>query len=325
MILVTGGAGLLGSALIEQLVLEGKKVRAIYNSTPLDHIESPLVEKMHCDILDVMGLEEAMKGIDQVYHCAAIISFNPTKKNELFKTNIEGTANIVNTALEQGISKLLFVSSVAALGREASGSPVNETMNFDEDKDHSLYGKSKYMAELEVWRGIGEGLSAVIVNPVIIIGAGDWNKGSTRIFQSVYDEFPWYSNGTNGFVDVRDAVQAMISLMDSDIQAQRFILCGANRSYQQVFDFIASSFGKKRPHKAITPLLASLVWRWEAIKCRFTKKEPLVTRETAATALSRISYDNSKLLNHLTGFSYRPLEESIQFTCSALQQKINKQ
>jgi nucleoside-diphosphate-sugar epimerase len=323
MILVTGGAGLLGKELIGQLLSQGKKVRAIYNKTPLPDFHSPGLEQVQCDILDVVRLEEAMQGIEQVYHCAAIVSFNPKKKREMFRINIEGTANIVNAALDEGVKKMLQVSSVAALGRIREDKPVNETMNWTEETSNSNYGQSKYLSEMEVWRGIGEGLDAVIVNPVIILGPGDWNAGSSQIFKSIYNEFPWYTEGITGYVDVRDVVKAMIQLMDSDISAQRFIISAENRSYHDVFNLIAKAFGKKVPHKKVTPLLAKMVWRLEKIKSRITGKDPLVTRETAATAMAKVNFDNSKLLKAFPGFTYHSIEETVAYTCAAFQQKLN--
>ena len=323
MILVTGSAGLLGNELIKQLLLQGKEVTALYNKTPLAEFHSSRLKQIRCDILDVIGLEEAMVGIEQVYHCAAIVTFNPKRKHEMFKINIEGTANVVNAALDAGVKKMVYVSSVSALGRLREDEPVNETMHWTEKTSNSNYGLSKYLAEMEVWRGISEGLDAVMVNPVIILGSGDWNSGSSQIFKTVYNEFPWYANGTTGFVDVRDVVKAMIQLMNSSITAERFIVSAENRSYGDVFNLIAKAFNKKPAFKKVTPALAKIVWRLEAIKSWFTGKSPLVTKETTASALANVNFDNSKLKKYLPDFTYIKIEDSIIDTCRVLQQKIN--
>ena len=323
MILVTGGSGLLGKELIKQLLQQGKKVRAIYNKTALANFQNTNLEQVQCNILDVIGLEEAMKKVEQLYHCAAVVSFNSRRKEDMFKINIEGTANVVNAALDAGVKKMVYVSSVAALGRIRENEPINEAMNWTEETSNSAYGQSKYLAEMQVWRGIGEGLNAVMVNPVIILGAGNWNSGSSQIFKTAYDEFPWYTDGSTGFVDVRDVVKAMIELMNSDISAERFILSAENRTYAEVFNLMAKAFGKKTPHKKVTPLLAKIVWRLEAIKSLFSGKDPLLTKETAATAMAKVNFDNSKLKKFLPGFTYRKLEETIAETCAALQQNIN--
>ncbi len=323
MILVTGAAGLVGSHLLKQLVADGKKVRALYRSSvpTIEGIKG--VDWVRGDILDVISLEEAMVGVKQVYHCAAMVSFNPKKKALLHQTNIEGTANVVNACLNEGVNKLLFVSSVAALGRIREDKPINETMNWSEETSNSEYGKSKYFSEIEVWRGIGEGLNAVIVNPVIILGAGDWTKGSSGLFKSAYDEFPWYTEGTGGFVDVLDVVRAMILLMESNVSAERFILSADNLSYKEVFTQIAKNFGKKPPHKKVTPLLSAIVWRLEAIKAMFTGKDPLLTKETARTAAAKVNFDNQKLKLFFLSFQYTPVHVSLKRICAELTKKHN--
>ncbi len=325
MILVTGGSGLLGAALITQLLAQQNKVVAIYNKTALSDFKSPLLTPVRCDILDVVGLEELMQlGITQIYHCAGLVSFNPAHKRALFKINIEGTANIVNAALNAGVLKMIHVSSVAALGAIKSGQTVDENMRWTEQANTSIYGESKYLGELEVWRGIGEGLDAVIINPTVILGDGDWHKGSSKIFKSVYDGFPWYSEGINGFVDVRDVATIMIQLMQSTTSAERFIVNAENSSYRQVLNLIANGFNVPAPNKKVTPFLANLVWRLEAVKGRFSNNEPLITKETSLTALTKVFYNATKLQQFLPQFSYRSLQETIQNTCTTLQQKLNK-
>ncbi|MES2003902.1 MAG: NAD-dependent epimerase/dehydratase family protein [Bacteroidota bacterium] len=323
MILVTGASGLVGSHLVTELLAKGKSVRALYRSAIPQIAGANDVEWIKGDILDVIALEEAMQGVEEVYHCAAIVSFNPKRKALLYQTNVEGTANVVNACLNAGIRKMVFVSSVAALGRIREDKPINETMNWSEETSNSEYGKTKYFAEMEVWRGIGEGLDAVIVNPVIILGAGDWEKGSSELFKSAYDEFPWYTEGTGGFVDVADVVKAMMALMESRFSAERFILCAENLSYREVFTSMANDFGKKPPHKRVTPLLAAIVWRMEAFKSLFTGKDPLLTKETAKTAAAKVRFDNSKLKKALPDFQYNTVAASIKRICGELQKMHN--
>ncbi|MCZ2299255.1 MAG: NAD-dependent epimerase/dehydratase family protein [Chitinophagales bacterium] len=321
MILVTGATGLVGSELLKQLSAQNKRVRALYCTTLPTQNSSKNIEWFQADILDVITLEEAMKDVTQVFHCAAVVSFNPTKKKQLHQTNIEGTTNVVNTCLQEGVEKLVFVSSVAALGRIREDKPIDETMNWTEETSNSEYGKSKYLAEMEVWRGIGEGLPAVIVNPVIILGTSDWNKGSTEIFKTAYNEFPWYTEGTTGFVDVKDVAKAMIALMNSDITAERFILSCENCMYKDIFTKIAIAFNKKPPHKKVTPFLANVVWRWEAIKGKLTGIAPLLTKETAKTAQTKAIFNNNKLNEYLPNFRYTSLDETIERICSELKDK----
>jgi nucleoside-diphosphate-sugar epimerase len=316
MIIVTGASGLLGSHLIKELAQQGKPIKALYKSNI--PFEMNNVEWIRADILDVVALQEIFVNTKQVYHCAASVSFNPQKRKELHETNIIGTTNVVNASIESNIEKLVYVSSVAAFGRIRQGEAVTEAMNWSEATSNSEYGKTKYLAEKEVWRGIGEGLNAVIINPSIILGCGDWNKGSSEIFKSVYNEFPWYTEGVSGFVDVQDVVTAMITLMESNITNERFIVSGHNVSYQQIFNLIANGFNKKQPHKKVTPFLAALVWRIEALKGKLIGKDPLLTKETAATAQAKVYFDNSKLKNFLPAFTYTPIEETINRVCNEL-------
>lgn len=316
MILVTGGTGLVGSHLINALLENGETVKALYRS------EVPFLHKnlnwIQGDILDVVLLEEAMQDVQQVYHCAAIVSFQGSDVREMFKVNVEGTANVVNAALNMDVEKLCYVSSVAALGRIRNNVPIDEDMNWTEETSNSNYGKSKYYAELEVWRGVNEGLNAVIVNPVIILGEGDWMQGSSAIFRSAFKQFPWYTNGVSGFVDVKDVVKAMIALMKSNINAQRFILSEGNHTYKEIFSLIAKHFNKKPPYKEATKFLSGLVWRLEGIKGMFAGTKPLLTRETAATAQAMANFNNAKLFKFLPAFSYTPIEETIKRVCKHL-------
>ena len=324
MILVTGGSGLLGTTLIDKLLQQGKQVKAIYNKTPLAQKENSLLQQVACDILDVITLEEVMVDVSEIYHCAGLVSFQSRDAQLLYKINVEGTANVVNAALNAGVRKLLHVSSVAALGRIREDEAISEKMNWTPETSNSKYGESKYLGEMEVWRGIAEGMEAVMVNPTIILGPGNWDEGSTAIFKSVYNEFPWYANGTTGFVDVRDVVDIMIALMQSPITSERFIISAHNASYRQLFDMIADAFKKRRPYKEVTPFLAKLVSSLEAFKSSITGKKPLITRETAATAQAKVVFNNSKLFQFLPGFQYLPLQQTVTDTCHLLQQKVNK-
>jgi nucleoside-diphosphate-sugar epimerase len=328
MIFITGASGLLGSSLIETLFEKHTgttplQIRALYRKQIPAIQFADKIEWIEGDVLDVVVLEEALKGVEQVYHCAAIVSFDPKQKQKMYATNVEGTANVVNACIDAGVKKLLFVSSVAALGRIREEGSINETMNWSEATSNSEYGKTKYLAEMEVWRGIGEGLDAVIVNPVIILGCGDWNGGSSGIFKSAYDRFPWYTSGVSGFVDVKDVSNAMNLLMNSNISAQRFIISGHNTPYRTIFNLIADAFKVPRPYKKVTPLLAAIVWRLEAVKAFFTGSSPLLTKETTLTAQASVYFDNSKLLNALPDFSYTPLEQTINRVVDELRVKYN--
>jgi len=266
---------------------------------------------------------ELMKGCARVYHCAGLVSFNPSKANALMKINVEGTANVVNAALATGVQKLVHVSSVAALGRKRNNTTVTENVKWDDNANPSVYGMSKYLGELEVWRAISEGLNAVIVNPVIILGLAQWGTGSSAMFRNAYNEFPWYTEGVSGFVDAADVATAMVLLMRSDITAERYILSAENKSYRSIFTEMAQAFGKKPPTRKVNPTLAAIVWRIEKIKSWITGKEALLTKETAETAQQKVNFDNSKILYALPGFGFKPVSQTISECCAGYLKMMN--
>jgi dihydroflavonol-4-reductase len=327
MVFVTGGSGLLGAYLLRELLKRGEKIKALYRShypVLLDQEEISAIEWIKGDIHDISLLYEICSEVKEVYHCAGMVSFNPSRKKELFSINVQGTANIVNACLAGAVKKLIHVSSVSALGRKRNNITVTEEAKWSEENNLSNYGKSKYLAEMEVWRGISEGLPSAIVNPTIILGVGNWNESSAATFKNAYKEFPWYTEGISGFVDATDVAVCMIELMKSGISEERFIISGDNMSYREVFSLMARYFNKKPPHWKVIPAIASMVWRWEKIKSIFTGNDPLLTKETAETAMMKVYFDNSKLKKFLPGFSFKPLEQSVSESCHEYLLRLNR-
>lgn len=319
MVLVTGGTGFLGSYIIKELVEKNYSVRAIYRNKKLPfYISSSIADKVEWvqgDILDVISLEEAMNGIDTVIHSAGYVSFIKKERKEMQQVNIDGTANVVNMALQKNIRRLVHISSVAALGRKASGDKVNEEKKWEESKVNTYYARSKYKAELEVWRAMSEGLNAVILNPSTILGYGDWNTSSCAIFKKVYEQFKWYTPGINGFVDVEDVARAAVLMMESDITEQRFIVNSDNWTFRKLQDSIADGLKKKHPSSEAGSFLLGLAWRIEKLKTLLNGKKPLLTKESARVARSKTYFENDKILKALPGFSFTPLEQTIQKAC----------
>jgi len=314
MILVTGGSGFLGMHLVQYLSAMGKPVRALYHSTPPDqHLTSlPGIEWMQCDLLDIFAVEEAMQGVTDIYHCAAIVTFSPHLQEQMLHFNPESTANIVNQAVEQGIRKLVHVSSVAALGRSGDEKKeITEEQEWAESKYNSAYGISKYLAENEVWRGIGEGLNAVIINPSVILGAGDWHKGSAQLMSVANSEFPFYTHGVSGWVDVADVVRTMVLLMNADTAEERYIINAGNHGFREVFSLMAKALDKKPPRYAAGSFITGVLWRLSALYSFFTGKNVAITRETTDTATGYSYYNNEKFLKDFPDFTYTPITESI--------------
>lgn len=308
MILVTGGTGLVGAHLLLHLVEQGENVRALCRTkSSIEKTENlfSLYHKPHLfekiewiegDILDIPSLEIAFQNIEFVYHCAALISFDPKEEDAIRKTNIEGTANIVNFCLAFGIKKMLFVSSIAALGDpNAVETTISETTEWNPEKPHSDYAISKYGAEMEVWRGQQEGLSVIIVNPGIILGPGFPEQGSGALFSAVAKGLSFYTLGTTGFIAVTDVVKASVQLMNSDIKNERFTLIENNYSFREILNCIAESFNVKRPKWHATPFLVNLFWRIDWLLSAFFFQKRKLSRDSAKASFSKSNYDNSKI------------------------------
>lgn len=315
MILVTGASGFLGSHLVRHLSSSGKQVRALYNShQPTEELKALAnTEWLKGDLLDVYEVEQLMQGVHEIYHCAAIVSFDPARKDEMLHFNAESTANIVNQALLQEVRKMIHVSSVAAIGRSGDEKKeITEEEEWGESKYNSAYSISKYMAEMEVWRGMGEGLNAAIVNPGIILGPGTGNDLSNQLIKMVYKGFPFYAKGINAWVDVADVVKAMTMLMPSQVKDERYILSAGNYSYKDIFTMMAEALGKKPPSIYASPFMTNIAWRLIALKKATIGSEAIITRETANNSNTISIYNNQKFVTAFPDFSYTPMESTIK-------------
>jgi len=334
MILVTGGTGLVGSHLLYELALKGQKVKALirpnsksfqtedfFNSFQPDSAElSERIEWIDGDIMDPYSLQNAMGGVDQVYHCAAMISFNPIDRRAMMEVNVEGTANVVNVCLEKGIKKLCHVSSIAALGHAECGTMITENAKWKTSKFNTGYSVCKYGGEREVWRGIEEGLNAVIVNPSVIIGAGCLPRAVNRLLPNIKKFFPFYTDGVNGYVDVHDVVQAMIMLMESPISAERYVLSAENLTVLEFFSLAADVLGKPHPNIKLNSKLIVILALIDEIRCRLINSRPLITRENVRSALSCSYYSSEKFLSAFN-YSFIPISESLANTFKILEKQ----
>ncbi len=321
MILVTGGTGFVGSHLLRSLVKNkdaSNRVRAIRRKRSNMALVADIanqIEWVETDVLDITGLMEAMQGVKQVYHSAAMISFVGSDRDKMIKINAQGTANVVNAALETGIEKLLHVSSIAALGRSAVNNQVDEKTAWEDSPFNTNYGLSKLLAEREVWRGVAEGLTAVVVNPSVILGKGDWEQSSGRLFSRVWNGLNFCPRGGTGFVDVLDLVNAMLALMDSPLSNERYVLNGENLSYREFFALVAQNMQKKAPRWEASPLLAAFARPFDALRSKITGSPPLITRETMAMSSRRFYYSNAKIKEALPDFRFSPIEATIKRVC----------
>lgn len=323
--LITGATGLVGSHLMVLLSNSHHPIRAmrrensdltlvrkVFNMYALHPEEQfKAIEWVVADLTDIMVLEALLEGVEEVYHCAAVVSFHPSKQREMILTNVNGTSNLVNALLHKGNIALCHVSSIAALGRSENNEPITEQNLWKNSDSNSTYSVSKYAAEREVWRGVAEGLNAVIVNPSVILGPGNWHTGSSELFSLVWKGLRFYTNGTTGYVDVRDVAMAMFELMQEKKYGQRFILSSETISFKQLFTWIAQGLQKKPPTVQVKRWMAEIAWRLMAISGFVTRQTPAITRETARTSLNKKAYSTQKITDAI-GFEFIPIQESIR-------------
>ncbi len=324
MILVTGGTGLLGSHLLYELVREHEEVLALKRpSSDLEQVKRVfgyytdevdelfrLIDWVDADLMNQAEVERTLIDVDQVYHSAGMVSFQPRDRGQMIRFNMHSTANVVNACLAKGVQKMLHVSSTSAIGKPSENEPANESMIWARSKTSTGYAESKFRSEMEVWRGMEEGLQAVIVNPSIILGAGFWERGSSAIFSRVSGGLKYAAPGITGYVGVQDVVSAMIRLMNSDIKGERFIISGGNFSYRQVFEMIGQSLGKPRELKLVSAAFMKNLVRLDAAAGFLTGKRR-ITSEMVRSAFSEVHFSTGKIQEALD-IEFKPIEQVIE-------------
>ena len=337
MILVTGGTGLVGAHLLYSFCQEGCKLRALYrNEERLKaarkifsyYTDDPdtcfsKIDWFRSDLLDIVSLHEAFDQITQVYHTAAIVSFDPADKARVIQNNVNGTANIVNLCLEKEIEKLCYVSSTSAIGPAPQGMLTDEGYIWSGGKQHTVYAASKFRSELEVWRGIAEGLNAVIVNPSIIIGPGDWSRSSSYLFQRIWKGMNYYTNGVTGYVDIHDVITVMSRLMRGDLTGERYIVSSENLSYKEFFTMVAGALGKDPPARYASGFLTGLAWRLDWLISKILRTERLLSKETVRASAAQVRFSNRKAID-ATGVSFKSIDQSIQETAKIFLREMNE-
>lgn len=324
MILVTGGTGLVGSHLLYKLASSNEKIRAIYrNEQKLQNVKNvfscytqdyktlfDVIEWVKADILDIPSLTNAFKDITYVYHCAALVSFEPHKHASLRKVNIEGTANIVNICISNNIKKLCYVSSIATLGNTINNEHITEKTIWNPETDHNSYAITKYGAEMEVWRATQEGLDAVIVNPGVILAAGIWNEGSGSLFKKAHKGLTYYSSGSVALVSIEDVVSIMIALLKSDIKNERFIVVSENWTFKKFLQMLSKSVNKTPPKKLAPSWLLQMLWRLDWLKYSLTGRPRKLTKQLSISLSSETYYSNEKIKSTLN-YEFASIDEAI--------------
>ncbi len=322
--LVTGGTGIVGAHVLDALLDRGRTVRALVRPGADRTVVRRILEHYHADgaaryariqwvegdLFDTDGLRTALQGVEHLYHAAAVVSFDPRDDKEMLRVNIRGTAELIDAALETGVRRLCHVSSTATITPDPAGGPADESRPFDEGVRHSGYAISKYGAELEVYRGIAEGLDAVMVNPCVVIGPGPRGRSSMTMVERFRKGTRFHTNGSNAVVDARDVARAMVELVEKGASGERHLLIGEHLSYKTLTTLLAASNGRPAPRYEVPAWVLSLAWRLERIRS-WTGARPLITKHTARTTTRQRRYDGSKAQD-LLGFPFHDAAASIR-------------
>jgi dihydroflavonol-4-reductase len=313
-ILVTGATGLVGSTLARALLDDGLPVRIFRRETSdLDLLGEAAQQVEHAvgDLRDARSLLRAMEGVEHVYHAAAKVSFNPRDRNALREVNVDGTGNVVNAAMRTGVDRLLHTSSMAAFGRPLrSDATIDETTEWNDGEERSAYARSKFDSELEIHRGIAEGLDAVIVNPSLIFGTGRPGGNTRRIVDVVRSGWARAvpPGGTN-VVDVRDVAAGMRRAMEHGDTGRRYFLGSENLSWTEIAGTLADAFGVRPPSRTIPkPLISAAASVTEAVGF-VTRTRPLLPQSMARTSTETFRYDNTRARRELD-CTFRPFQET---------------
>ncbi len=310
-IAVTGSTGLLGGHIIEKLSKEGIAITAVHRPGTTAHFNTEITVRP-ADILDQVSLEEALKDADTVVHAAAFVSFNPRQRKNIYEINVKGTRLIVDTCLRLGIKNLIHISSVAALGRK-SGEVLNEESKWN-GAPTSEYAESKYLAELEVFRGAEEGLTVSVINPSVILSAAQPARSSATLFDYVWREKSYYTGGLLNYVDARDVADVVFQLYQNPQPGEKFVLSAGSIKYKEFFEQVAAQFGKKAPSIHVSSRLALWAGWAEEMRALLFQQEPMVTRQSAKMAVQSYRYDAGKA-NRFLGVPFRSLDETIAWCC----------
>jgi dihydroflavonol-4-reductase len=316
-ILITGATGLFGRYLVEKFSGIGELhalIRKSSNISILDQYEGN-VHIHEGDLSDSISLEEALNGIDLVIHAAGMVSFESKDKEKLMEVNVKGTENLVNSMLETGVKNLLHVSSVAALGRSPDLKVINEDHKWTESEWNTPYAISKHLSDLEVWRGVQEGLQAIVVYPSVLLGKINDIRSSTQIYNYVLEENKYYPKGTINYIDVRDAAAIMRYLFEKNHWNQGFILNQESRSYQSFFSEMANAFGKTAPSKEVKNWMLEFALFFTGVGNKLGFSKSPLNRQTAMLSQLDIFMDNSKVKD-LLDFKYTPLAETLNWAKS---------
>ncbi|MEI9918134.1 MAG: NAD-dependent epimerase/dehydratase family protein [Bacteroidota bacterium] len=297
---ITGANGVVGNVIVEILSNEKMEVRRVV--------------RPETDILDMAALIKAFEGMDAVVHVAGLVSFNPRNKKKLLEVNVQGTRNVVNACLANGTKKLVHISSVSALGRHRKNRMVNEESRWVAGGQESDYAQSKYSSELEVFRGMEEGLNVSVVNPSLVLAAGDGQRSSSHLFGYVWRQRKLYADFTVNYVDARDVAKIVTHLLRENHNGERFIASAGTASLGEIFQQVALRFQKQPPSIAVPQGLASTAAWLEEFRSRLIGSEPMITRQSVRALREPVIFENSKA-KKILGIEFQSLEKTLDWCC----------
>jgi dihydroflavonol-4-reductase len=309
--LLTGGSGFIGSAVARLLAARGDDLRLTLRETSnTENVEGLEYERVKCDTLDRRAVRRAMKGVERVFHSAGSVSFRPGDEDQLFRTNVESTRTVLEEALRAGVERVVYTSSTAAIGPSPPGKPADETQLFTAGHLGLPYVNSKHEAEVEAMRLAAQGLPLVVVNPCVVFGRGDVNRGSTTIVRRfLLGRIPIYTDGALNVVDVEDVARGHVLADERGKVGERYILGNRNYTWDRLFADLSRMSGVEAPPLKLPSVLAlRLVEAMEASPLR-----PPVTAVEVKSASQWWTYRNTKAKREL-GWSTSPHEDTLEAT-----------
>ena len=326
--LVTGATGIIGSHVVfsllqnNEFVIAGKqkqsdilKVKKLFSYYTKNYQELfDKIKWVEIDLLDIYSIEAALENVNSVYHCAGMVSFNKKDRASLYQINEIGTTNIVNACLSKNINSLCYVSSISAINNLDYKLPLNEDVFWKKSGKESDYSISKYNAEREVWRGIEEGLSAVIVNPGIVLSPGFWNQSSSVLFSTCFKGNKFYTNGSSAYIGALDLSAIMLELVSAKKFGSRYIIIENNYSYHFILSEIQKQFNKTPPSIKISKWLMRLGRLASQVASNFTKNHPIISSSMINSAFNTQTFSNQKILA-LTKRQIMPINQVINEIC----------
>jgi len=322
-IAVTDALGLLGPAVIRELLSANHYVRALLSpdeTMPPEWTKHPRLKMIRGEVLNPVSLQQLMEGVDAVVHTAQLFSFQAKNKSRMRVLHIDGTSQVVNTAMDNSVSKFIHLSSTEALGHGDQRIGDGLRMKWDEDGQYSILGRTLFHSELQVWRAQAEGLPVVILRPSYILGACPRSNPIADWLEQVVQGLPFFPTGSTGWVDAGDVARAVRLSLSPQFSGQAWVLNAANASYKFIIDQLSEACGTRPPIKPLGETLSPFIAAWNRLRGLWSADASWLAKESLQLSRLHSKYDGSTAAAEL-GLAYRPLKESIAELAKSFDQK----